>query len=139
MRERLTARHTITIASLQHRMQEFDNEAASIENKFFLNSAKALRSLIAKYAFKEGAKTYIQSLDDKVYTTFSTSTSLPSVKSHAERAVARIIILSVSSPTLICHAVYTIGSAATAYMNNFHNEPCSTQEDSLESWLYLLG
>jgi valyl-tRNA synthetase len=84
---------SITIASFPQYIQEFE------------------------YAFKEGAKTYIQSLDDKAHTTLSSPTSLPSIKSLAGKTVAEVSILSPSDPAPTGCAVYTIGSAATAYLD----------------------
>ncbi|KAF1912478.1 tRNA synthetases class I-domain-containing protein [Ampelomyces quisqualis] len=108
---------SITVASFPQYMQEFDDEAAETEYELLVDSAKGLRSLTAEYAFKEGAKTYIQSLDDKAHTTLSTPTSIPSIKALAGKTVAEISILSPSDPAPTGCAVYTIGSAATAYLD----------------------
>lgn len=108
---------SITVASFPEYIQEFDDAAAEDEYELLVDSAKGLRSLTAEYAFKEGAKTYIQALDDKAQGTLSTSTSLPSIKSLAGKTVAEITILSPSDPAPTGCAVYTIGSAATAYLD----------------------
>jgi valyl-tRNA synthetase len=108
---------SITVASFPQYMQEFDEEAAETEYELLVDSAKGLRSLTAEYAFKEGAKTYIQSLDDKAHATLSSSTSLPSIKALAGKTVAEISIIAPSDPAPTGCAVYTIGSAATAYLD----------------------
>ncbi|EAT88277.2 hypothetical protein SNOG_04517 [Parastagonospora nodorum SN15] len=108
---------SITVASFPEYTQEFDDAAAEDEYELLVDSAKGLRSLTAEYAFKEGAKTYIQALDNKAQGTLSTSTSLPSIKSLAGKTVAEITILSPSDPAPTGCAVYTIGSAATAYLD----------------------
>ncbi|KAH7408159.1 valyl-tRNA synthetase [Phaeosphaeria sp. MPI-PUGE-AT-0046c] len=108
---------SVTVASFPQYTQEFDDEAAETEYELLVDSAKGLRSLTAEYAFKEGAKTYIQSIDDKSHATLTSSTSLPSIKSLAGKAVAEISILSPSDPAPTGCAVYTIGSAATAYLD----------------------
>jgi valyl-tRNA synthetase len=108
---------SITVASFPQYLEEFEDAAAEEEYELLVDSAKGLRSLTAEYAFKEGAKTYIQSLDDKAHATLSTSTSLPSIKSLAGKTVAEISILSPSDPAPTGCAVYTIGSAATAFLD----------------------
>lgn len=108
---------SITIASFPQYIQEFEDQAAEDEYELLVDSAKGLRSLTAEYAIKEGAKTYIQSLDDAAHTTLSASTSLPSIKSLAGKTVSEISILSPSDPAPTGCAVYTIGSAATAYLD----------------------
>jgi valyl-tRNA synthetase len=108
---------SITVASFPQYLQEFDDEAAEIEYELLVDSAKGLRSLTAEYAIKEGAKTYIQSLDNAAHTTLSTPTSLPSIKSLAGKTVSDISILSPSDPAPTGCAVYTIGSSATAYLD----------------------
>jgi valyl-tRNA synthetase len=108
---------SITIAAFPQYIQEFDDQAAENEYELLVDSAKGLRSLTAEYAIKEGAKTYIQSLDDTAHTTLSSSTSLPSIKSLAGKTVSDISILSSSDPAPTGCAVYTIGSSATAYLD----------------------
>ena len=108
---------SITIASFPQYIQEFEDQAAEDEYELLVDSAKGLRSLTAEYAIKEGAKTYIQSLDDAAHTTLSASTSLPSIKSLAGKTVSEISILSPSDPAPTGCAVYTSGSAATAYLD----------------------
>jgi valyl-tRNA synthetase len=108
---------SITVASFPQYLKEFEDMAAEDEYELLVDTAKGLRSLTAEYAFKEGAKTYVKSLDDKAHTTLSSSTSLPSIKSLAGKTVAEISILSPSDPAPTGCAVYTIGSAATAYLD----------------------
>jgi valyl-tRNA synthetase len=108
---------SITIAAFPQYREEFDDEAAETEYELLVDSAKGLRSLTAEYAIKEGAKTYIQSLDDTAHATLSTATSLPSIKSLAGKTISEISILSPSDPAPTGCAVYTIGSSATAYMD----------------------
>jgi valyl-tRNA synthetase len=108
---------SITIAAFPQYREEFDDEAAETEYELLVDSAKGLRSLTAEYVIKEGAKTYIQSLDDTAHATLSTATSLPSIKSLAGKTVSEISILSPSDPAPTGCAVYTIGSSATAYMD----------------------
>jgi valyl-tRNA synthetase len=108
---------SITVASFPQYLKEFEDVAAEDEYELLVDTAKGLRSLTAEYAFKEGAKTYVKSLDDKAHTTLSSSTSLPSIKSLAGKTVAEISILSPSDPAPTGCAVYTIGSAATAYLD----------------------
>ncbi|KAH7086820.1 valyl-tRNA synthetase-like protein [Paraphoma chrysanthemicola] len=108
---------SITIAAFPQYREEFDDLAAENEYELLVDSAKGLRSLTAEYAIKEGAKTYIQSLDDSAHTTLSASTSLPSIKSLAGKTVSEISILSPSDPAPTGCAVYTIGSSATAYLD----------------------
>jgi valyl-tRNA synthetase len=108
---------SITVASFPQYIKDFEDEAAETEYELLVDTAKGLRSLTAEYAFKEGAKTYIQSLDDKAHTTLSSSTSLPSIKALAGKTVAEISIISPSDPAPTGCAVYTVGSAATAYLD----------------------
>ena len=108
---------SITIASFPQYIQEFEDEAAETEYELLVDSAKGLRSLTAEYAIKEGATTYIQSLDDSAHTTLSSPTSLPSIKSLAGKTVSDISILAPSDPAPTGCAVFTIGSSATAYLD----------------------
>jgi valyl-tRNA synthetase len=108
---------SITIASFPQYLQEFDDEAAETEYKLLVDSAKGLRSLTAEYAIKEGATTYIQSLDESAHNTLSSSAFLPSIKSLAGKTVSNISILSPSDPAPTGCAVYTVGSSATAYLD----------------------
>jgi valyl-tRNA synthetase len=108
---------SITIAQFPQYSSEFEDEAAEHEYELLVDSAKGLRSLTAEYAIKEGATTYIKSLDDDSHKTLSTPTSLPSLKSLAGKTVSNITILSPSDPAPTGCAVYTIGSSATAYLD----------------------
>lgn len=108
---------SITVASFPQYIQEFADEAADAEYELLVDSAKGLRSLTAEYAIKENATTFIQSLNDTTHTTLSSPTSLPSIRSLAGKTVSDIKILSPSDPAPTGCAVYTIGSAATAYLD----------------------
>ena len=108
---------SITVASYPEDVQAFNHEAAEAEYELLVDSAKALRSLTAEYSIKENAKTFIQSLNDNSYTTLSSATSLPSLRSLAGKTVSDIKILSSSDSAPTGCAVYTIGSAATAYLD----------------------
>ncbi|KAH8733022.1 valyl-tRNA synthetase-like protein [Phaeosphaeriaceae sp. PMI808] len=108
---------SITIASFPQYIEEFDDKTAETEYELLVDSAKGLRSLTAEYAIKDGAKTYIQSLDDTAHTILSSPTSLPSIRSLAGKTVGDISILAPSDPAPTGCAVYTIGSAATAYLD----------------------
>lgn len=108
---------SITIAAFPQYQEEFVDEAADTEYELLVDSAKALRSLTAEYSIKENASTYIQSLNDTTHTTLSSSTSLPSIRALAGKTVSEVKILSPSDPAPTGCAVYTIGSAATAYLD----------------------
>ncbi|EFQ92380.1 hypothetical protein PTNB73_09823 [Pyrenophora teres f. teres] len=108
---------SITIATFPQYSQEFDDETANAEYELLVDSAKGLRSLTAEYAIKEGASTYIQSLNDAAHNTLSSPTSLPSIRSLAGKTVADIKILSPSESAPSGCAVYTIGTSATAYLD----------------------
>ncbi|KAF1840032.1 valyl-tRNA synthetase-like protein [Cucurbitaria berberidis CBS 394.84] len=108
---------SITVAAFPQYIQEFDDEAADAEYELLVDSAKGLRSLTAEYSIKENATTFIQALDDTTHTTLSTPTSLPSIRSLAGKTVSDIKILSPSDPAPTGCAVYTVGSAATAYLD----------------------
>jgi valyl-tRNA synthetase len=108
---------SITVASYPQHIQEFDDAAAENEYELLVDAAKGLRALTAEYAIKEGATTYVQSLDDAVHTTLSSSTSIPSIKSLAGKTVSSISILSPSDTAPTGCAVYTIGSSATAFLD----------------------
>lgn len=108
---------SITIAPFPQYKPEFEDETANAEYELLVDSAKGLRSLTAEYAIKEGASTYIKSLDDSTHATLSTPTSLPSIRSLAGKTVADIKILSPTDSIPSGCAVYTIGTAATAYLD----------------------
>jgi valyl-tRNA synthetase len=108
---------SITVASYPQHIQEFDDAAAENEYELLVDAAKGLRALTAEYAIKEGATTYVQSLDDAAHTTLSSSTSIPSIKSLAGKTVSSISILSPSDTAPTGCAVYTIGSSATAFLD----------------------
>ena len=108
---------SITVATFPQYSQEFEDETANTEYELLVDSAKGLRSLTAEYAIKEGASTYIQSLNDAAHTTLSSPTSLPSIRSLAGKTVSDIKILSPSESAPSGCAVYTIGTSATAYLD----------------------
>ncbi len=108
---------SITIAAFPQYREDFGDKAAEAEYELLVDSAKGLRSLTAEYSIKENAKTYVQSLNDAAHATLSLSTSLPSLRSLAGKTVSDITILSPSDSAPTGCAVYTIGSAATAYLD----------------------
>lgn len=108
---------SITIAPFPQYTQEMEDDAANNEYELLVDSAKALRSLTAEYAIKEGASTYIQALEDATHSTLSSPTSLPSIRSLAGKTVADIKILSPTETAPSGCAVYTIGTSATAYLD----------------------
>ncbi len=108
---------SITIAAFPQYREDFEDKAAEAEYELLVDSAKGLRSLTAEYSIKENAKTYVQSLNDTAHATLSLSTSLPSLRSLAGKTVSDITILSPSDSAPTGCAVYTIGSAATAYLD----------------------
>lgn len=108
---------SITVASFPQYTQDFDDEAANAEYELLVDSAKGLRSLTAEYLIKENGSTYIQALNDATHSALSSSTSLPSIRSLAGKTVSDIKILAPSDPAPTGCAVYTIGTAATAYLD----------------------
>lgn len=108
---------SITIAPFPEFSSELEDETANAEYELLVDSAKALRSLTAEYSIKEGASTYIQSLNDSTHSTLSSPTSLPSIRALAGKTVADIKILSPTETAPSDCAVYTIGTSATAYLD----------------------
>lgn len=108
---------SITIAAFPQYIEEFDDESAETEYELLVDCSKGLRSLTAEYSIKENATTFIQPLNDAAHTSLSATTSLPSIRSLAGKTVSNITILSPSDPAPTGCAVYTVGSAATAYLD----------------------
>ncbi|KAF2132681.1 valyl-tRNA synthetase-like protein [Dothidotthia symphoricarpi CBS 119687] len=108
---------SITIAAYPQFIEEFSDETAETEYELLVDCSKGLRSLVAEYAIKENATTFIQPLNDATHTSLSADTSLPSIRSLAGKSVSNITILAPSDPAPTGCAVYTIGSTATAYLD----------------------
>lgn len=108
---------SVTVAAFPQYIESFNDDAAEAEYELLVNVSGALRSLTAEYGFKDNGKTYIQPLDDAARKTLEASTSLPSIRSLAGKTVSEVTILSSSDPLPTGCAVYTIGSAATAFLD----------------------
>jgi valyl-tRNA synthetase len=108
---------SITVASFPQYIQEFDDAAAEAEYELLVDVSRGLRSLTAEYSFKENASTYILPLNDAAHNTLQAQTSLPSIRSLVGKTVSEVKILSPSDPAPTGCAVYTVGTAATVYLN----------------------
>jgi valyl-tRNA synthetase len=108
---------SITIAKYPQYVPEFDDSSAEAEYELLVGCSRGIRSLTSEYGLKDSATTFIQSSDDSTHALLSTSTSLPTIRSLAGKAVSSISILSSSYPAPTGCAVYTLGASATVFLD----------------------
>ncbi|KAJ4287390.1 hypothetical protein N0V90_012789 [Kalmusia sp. IMI 367209] len=110
---------SITIASYPEYIQEFEDEAADSECKYYLKLTDpfGLRSLTSEYAIKDSGSTFVQPLDSSTHDVLSAPTSLPSLRSLTGKTVSSISILSPTDAAPTGCAVYTVGASATVFLD----------------------
>lgn len=108
---------SIVVAAYPEFQADFVDESADHEYELLVGCSKGLRSLTSEYAIKDSGATYIHPLDATTHTILSSPTSLPSLRSLTGKTVSSITILSPSDAAPTGCAVYTVGSAATVFLD----------------------
>lgn len=109
---------SITVANYPEftSLESFHDTEAEKEYELLVDVSKALRSLVAEYAIKESATTFVQALDPSIHSILQAPTSRPSILSLSGKAINSLTFLSPSDEAPTGSAVYTVGTLATVYL-----------------------
>lgn len=110
---------SITVANFPEftTLEAFYDQGAEEEYELLVNVSKGLRSLLAEYAIKDSAHTFIHPLDNTTHAILQIPTSLSSILSLSSKSISSLTLLAPSDPAPTGSAVYTVGTSATLYLD----------------------